>query len=317
MNPGKLGALLVLPLLVYAGKAESALALQEFTLHTMLEATAAVFTTLGDYTLSNPDGISNGTADIGTAGISWSGSYSDSAWSYTGSGVFGGLALSMSYSGLLTGSDGSDIGVTISGTGTLGSKPLLMNGFTNWKYDLASDDYLEMDFAQETKIGTNTRWGWTTGRERLVCVGPGKVPGSIAGNELVLTGIASSGKRSGFDFGHKYCLVPGGDGRVGVMTISSYTKSTLNAFSHVAPAFAALPLDNELFDPSVQGTLIADNGALYADDMDNRYRSEGRFAGNSFSGLTFSVAEPSAAWTIALGLLGLWGTRTPRAKRTL
>lgn len=206
MNTKQLSVFLTLPFTIYASTADSALILEEMTRHTMLESTASVLTTLGDYSVLNPDGITDGTTNIGGTGISWTGSYSDSGWGYTGTGSFGGVPLSMSYSGALSGIDGSDITVTIAGTGFLGSQPLLMNGSTKWFYDIATDDYLTMAFAQEITLGTG---------------GTGAPAGVVAG---LKTGA-----------------VVGGAATVGTTAISAAVKTTLAEDQHSAPATPATP----------------------------------------------------------------------------
>lgn len=337
MNSKTLSIVLMLPLMIFVSKAESALILlQEMALHSMLESTASVLTTLSDYAVSNPDGISNGTANIGGGGISWTGSYGDSGWSYSGNGSFGGMLLSMSYAGTLSGADGTDITVTIAGTGMLGNQPLLMNASTKWAYDATLDDYLAMDFAQETKVGAASYWGWVVGGEKVICIkadagsGNGVVRGGvIAGNDIVLSSIASLGKRTAFGSGIKFCFSPIGvagefllssvasTGKKGGMTVSSVTKSALNNIQHVAPALP--PPFSDLLSPANQGTLVADDGGLYADDMFNRFRSTGSYVGDTlggtFSGITSSVVpEPAIGWLVMAGVLGLMGTRKRKSK---
>lgn len=309
MNTKKLSAFfLMLPFTIYASTADSAAILEEMTLHTMLESTTSVFTTLGDYSVLNPDGITDGTANIGGSGISWAGSYSNSDWSYTGTGSFGGTPLSMNYSGALSGSDGSDITVSIAGTGFLGSQPLLMNGSTQWFYDTATDDYLTMAFAQETKIGANSWWGWVVGAELTLGVGAGVVSGLVAGGVITL-GTGGTGAPVAVVAGVKTGAVVAAEATVATTAISAAVKTTLAEDQHSAAATPATPSTSDLFSPGNQGTLVADNGALYADDMNNLYRSAGSYAGGTFSGTTTSVPEPATVWLVCVGLLGLLGTR--------
>lgn len=323
MNTGKISVLsLMLQITVYASTANSAPILEEMNLHTMLESTSSVLTTLGDYSVLNPDGITNGTANTGGRGISWTGTFSSSGWNYSGTGIFGGLPLSMNYSGTLSGSDGADITVAISGTGSLGSQPLLMSGSTQWFYDTATNDYLTMAFAQETKIGADSRWGWVVGTERIFCVGEGTVSGVIAG-ESILVAVASSGKRSALGSGIKTCFAPTSPDffKKGSLTISKIRKSALNELRHAAPLAPALPSIGDLFNSDNQGTVVADDGGLYADDMSNRYRTNGiRGSGGTpdveptVVGTTTSIPEPATVWIVCVGLMGLLGTRRRIAK---
>lgn len=230
-----------------------------------------------------------------------------------GTGSFGGLPLSMSYSGTLSGSDGSDITVGIAGTGSLGSQPLLMNGTTTWFYDVGTNDYLSMDFAQETRIGANSWWGWVVGAELTLGVGAGVVSGLVAGGAITL-GTGGSGAPAGVVAGIKTGVVVGAGATVATTAISAAVKTTLAEDQHSAPATPATPPTSNLFNPSNQGTLVADNGGLYADDMSNRYRSTGSYAGGTFSGTTTSVPEPATVWMVCVGLLGLLGTRKRKSK---
>jgi len=286
---------------------------EEMTLHTMLESTASVLTTLGDYSVLNPDGITDGTANIGGSGISWTGSYSDSGWIYTGTGSFGGIPLSMSYSGVLSGNDGSDIIVTIAGTGFLGSQPLLMNGSTKWFYDIDTEDYLTMAFAQETKIGANSFWGWVVGAELTLGIGAGVVSGLVAGGAITL-GTGGSGAPAGVVAGIKTGAIVGAGATVATTAISAAVKTTLAEDQHSAPTTPATPSTTNLFNPNNQGTLVTDDGGLYADDMSNRYRSTGSYAGGTFSGTTTTVPEPATVWMVCLGLLVLLGTKKRKSK---
>lgn len=313
MKTKKFSVFLILPFTIYASTANSATILEEMTLHTMLESTASVLTTLGDYSVLNPDGITDGTANISGGGISWTGSYSDSMWSYTGTGSFGGVPLSMSYSGALNGSDGSNINVTAVGTGYLGSKQLLMNGSTTWSYDTTTNDYHSMTFAQETKIGANSWWGWVVGAELVLGAGAGVVSGLVAGGAITL-GTGGTGAPVGVAAGIKTGAVVGAGATVATTAISAAVKTTLAEDQHPAPATPATPPTSILFNPSNQGTLVTDNGNLYADDMSNLYRSAGSYSGGTFSGITTAVPEPEAFWMLGVGLLGLLGIRNKKSK---
>lgn len=331
---------LLLPVLLHlsglAGPAQSSVLLQEMALHSMLESTASVLTTLGDYAVLNPDGLSNGSPTIGQAGIAWRGTYSDTGWTYSGSGQFGGMALQLNFSGSLRGSDGSAIAIAVVGSGTLGSQPLAIGGNSTWLYDAASDDYLSMIFRQETKIGDHSHYGWVVGFEKLLCIlqgptdlGPGgRQFGTIAGpTPTVLIADASSGKKTAYGAGFKWCYTPvnfAGDmgltsvsstGKKGSLTVSSMRKSALSQSPQAAPAFGA-PFSDFLAADN-QGTLVAGAGGLDADDMDNRYRSSGQAAAGNFSGVTASLPEPGMAGLLATALLTLGLVRRLRSKPTV
>ena len=316
--------------------------LQEMSLHSMLESTTLVLNTLNDYAVLNPDGISNGRGSIGPGAIRWSGRFDDSGWAYSGSGLFGGMALSMNYTGTLSGNWGTDIVLSILGSGSLGNglsgQPLLMQGQSVWHYDAGVNDYLEMNFAQETKIGANSKHGWTRGKERVLCyvdgepIGQAAVPKLIrviAGEPiLLLTGDAASGKRAAFNQGLAKNGNVGVDandctflpinpteltsvvstGKKGSATVSTVVKSLLTDSREVAPPEPAAPIGN-LLAPQNQGTVVTGDGRLFADDLSNSYRSDGLVNGQTFSGTTISVPEPASLWQVGLALLALSMTR--------
>lgn len=312
--------ILALSLLALAGPGQASMLIQEMGLHVMLEASAAALTTVGDYTVQNPDAISNGSARIGAGGIAWSGQYADSGWSYTGSGLFGGLALTMNLSATVAGSEGSNINMTVVGSGMLGSQPLQMQGSASWLYDAVFDDYFKMDFAQQTKIGAASWYGWVRGNESYGCIkadtvaGNGTFSGPIAGAPVELTSIASLGKKSAVGSGHK-CWTPvpldlftgltsiASLGKRGGLLVSRLEKSALSPTAVAAPALPAA-VSNYL-DPGNQASVVQVDGQLDGDDMFNRYRSSGSHAAGSFSGITHDVPEPGSGGLLALALLGL------------
>ncbi|MEX2631213.1 MAG: PEP-CTERM sorting domain-containing protein [Tistlia sp.] len=304
MHSNKLGVLVVLPIALHAGSADAATILQEMNLITAAEATTSVLTTLADYSLLNPDGITNGGAAIGAGGISWSGAYSDAGWSYAGAGVFGGVPLTMNYTGILSGSDGTDVTVSFDGSGLLGSQPLLMNGTTTWLFDTGAGDYLTMEFAQQTKIGTDSFWGWVVGAEFLAGIGAGVVSGLIAGGAITL-GTGGAGAPAGVAAGLKTGLIVGGAATVGATAVSAAVKTTLTPDPTPPPPPPSPPSQSDPFKPSNQGVLVADAGSIYADDLANRYRSSGSFTTTQLSGRTVSVPEPSGLSMLLAGLFGL------------
>lgn len=314
------------PLSLLTPQAQASVALlQEMSLHSMLESTVTVLTTLGDYTTLNPDQLSDGTAAIGGAGISWSGSYSESGWRYDGTGNFGGMPLSMHYTATLTGTYGvGDISVAVAGVGMLGSQALRMTGSSDWIFNAARDEYFDMNFAQETKIGANSNYGWVVGYEKVLCFRgtsddrpPNSAFSGIAGAEPgALTAIASAGKKVRYGGGAKNCYAPiyasndpvvlvgeASSGKKGSITVSQFVKSPLSNTQHAAPTQVLAVTD--YLSAENQATLVGSDGGLDADDMDNRYRSSGQFANGSFSGVTTDVPEPGTAWLVgwAMALL--------------
>lgn len=299
--------------------------LQEMALHSMLESTTAVYATLSDYSIQNPDGVSDGTGLIGGAGIVWSGTYADNRWAYSASGIFGGMALQMDFSGRMGAAANAGVAVTIAGSGMLGNQPLEMTGLSNWYFDSVAGDYLEMEFDMLTKIGANSHYGRIKGREKVICVldgvvvGDGKLPEVIAGPQVELMAVASSGKKERhptknlYGYGVKLCHEApvtlssiASSGKRGLLTVSTVVLSQLNSTnppSMVLPA--AIPAGDE-FLPANLGTLVAVDGGLYADDPRNQFRSTGEYAPDgSFAGTTRSVPEPGSLLLVALGLLGL------------
>lgn len=344
-SPLATSLLLPLVLVLAAGRAESMPLVQEMALHSMLESTTSVYTTLRDYAVLNPDGISDGSGIVALgSAINWSGNFSNTGWSYTASGVFSGMELSMNYSGSLSGSDASDVVVTIAGTGSLtgpgvsGVQPLTMNALSTWHFDGTAgiNDYLEMDFEQDTKIGANSHYGRVKGKEKIICmldgqvVGDGTLPPVVAGPPVELMAWASSGKRTRYPTGNSYgngtkdChLAPvqltsaASSGKRGIATVSTVTISVLSSggFSGLVSPVAVAP--GHEFDPSNQATVVAVDGGLYADDARNQFRSTGQYledgSGGSFSGTLTFVPEPASAWLVAIALVLLPAFRARRA----
>jgi hypothetical protein len=303
----------------------------EISLHAMLESTTSVFTTLRDYAVLNPDGISDGSGVVAVGdAIRWSGAFSSTGWTYSASGVFSGMALSMNYAGILSGSNAADVTVTVTGAGTLGNQPLSMGALSSWLYDSGAQDYLEMDFDQGIKIGANSRHGRIRGRAKTVCildgkiVGDGSLPRVVAGAPIELVAVASSGKPSvryptanGYRFGLKEChLAPieltsiASLGKRGFATVSTVAVSMLSSDGLPALAAPAAVVAGREFDPSNQGTVVAADGSLYADDSRNQFRSTGQYFDDlSFSGTLISVPEPTGMGLVATALALLAASR--------
>lgn len=300
-NKARMTGLMCLPAVLCPMAYGAPVLLEEMALHAMLESTTSVLTTLADYAVLNPHAQTNGSALLDGAGLAWTGSYDSAGWRYSASGSMGGAALSMNYTGSLAGSDGTDVVITVAGSGVLGNQALLMNGSSQWLFDPGSGDYLSMFFAQETKIGANSFWGWVVGAELTLGVGAGVVSGLVAGGAITL-GTGGTGAPAGVVAGIKTGAVVGAGATVATTTISAAVKSTLAEDQHAAPTAAAKPGIGNAFDPGHQATVVADNGALFADDLGNRYRSAGGYVAGTFTGTTHSVPEPTTAWLVGLGL---------------
>ncbi len=317
-------ALIALPALLWQPAAQASALIQEMALHAMLESASSALTTMGDYSTLNPDAIANGSHRIGAGGLAWSGSVGDAGWAYTGSGKLGGMALSMSLSGSVTGADGADISFTITGSGMLGSQPLSMDGTSTWHYDSVLDDYFDSDFVEHTKIGANSWHGYGVNRRRTWCPKPSAIDGSalisdvIAGGSI-LQGWASSGKKIRYGGGLKYCYFPfpldlqsvASSGKMGSLVSGAAAKSGLTPAAAVAPGLPAPIAD--FLDASNQGTLVQTSGGLYGDDVDNRYRSSGSFGGGVFSGVTHDVPAPPTLSLLALAGALAWAQRRRQA----
>jgi hypothetical protein len=295
--------------LIFAGsRPASALSLyQEMNIHTMLEATTAAFDTLGDYSVLNPVGETNGSRLVGSLPFSWTGNYSNDSWNYIGSGEFAGQTLHLNYSGARTGVDGNDITINFTGSGNIGSQPLLFNGSTKWLYDSSLKDYVYMNFEQLAKIGPNSLWGWATGIEIFVGVGAGVVSGLVAGGAITI-GTGGTGAPAGLLAGLKTGFLVGGAATAGSLGSSVALKTLLQEDNPPQKPPAQTPPAssdkciiniqiNIICNPPNTGTIIQDNGKLDSDSQSNLYRSSGTFTPTSqdtgaFIGETRDVPGP-------------------------
>ncbi len=285
--------LIVISVVVVGANIRTASALlftESMNLHTMMEATTSVFTTLAD----------TGSGIIKQP-INWSGSFDQNSWSYSGSGIFGGKALQLNYSGSLSGQNGQDIIVSFTGNGSLGNDPLTMTGETRWFYDSQVDDYIDFDFEQLTKIGASSLWGWVLGAETVVGVGAGVAVGVGVGTILPPAGLVAGVKVGALATG---LLVGVSAGAKSLLTDSPPPKPTV---ALIRPT----PNPGDLFPND--GTIIVgvgNDGLLVASDYSGRYRGVGSVLGGSFSGTT-SVPEPSTLMLLTIGA-GIFGFRARR-----
>ena len=256
---------------------------QRMNLHTMLEATTSVLTTLAD-------------RDTGAIqqDISWAGTFDDTGWTYSGSGVFSGDPLTLNYVGSLSGQNGQDIVVSFTGTGFIGLEPLTMTGESRWFYDALTGDYLAFEFKHLTKIGQNSLWGWVLGGEIVAGVGAGVVVGAglatVIGPGGVVPGVAAGTAATGVLVG-----------------ISAGAQSLLveDAGPPPEPDPPTPPEEPDEGDAFFEGFIITrtdEDGLLAARDLSVRYGAVGSFSGNSFAGVTWAVPEPSAVALVGAGL---------------
>jgi hypothetical protein len=98
---------------------------------------------------------------------------------------------------------------------------------------------------------------------------------------------------------------------VATTAISAAVKTTLADDPQPPPAPPPTPSIAGLSDPNNLGTIVADAGALYGDDMSNRYRSSGIAAQGTFSGTTINaIPEPGSLVGIATMLASALTIRT-------
>jgi len=258
----------------------------EMNLHTMLEATTSVFTTLGQ--------VNQG--DITQSVIS-SGTVSDSGWTYSAAGMFDNMVLNMAYSGSISGQFGQDIVVSFSGTGSLGPDPLLMSGATTWYYDAVAADYINYDFEQLTKIGANSLWGWVLGGETIVGVAAGILTGigaAVTGPAAVGLGIVAGSAATGALIGAS----------VGAQTLLTSTAPP----KPVQPTPPTIDIGDPVLLAGKIFTATDADGSFTARDLSGRYISTGNISNGSFASESVTVVPvPGAVWLLGSGLFGVFG----------
>jgi hypothetical protein len=278
---GLLGATITLPELM--------------NLTTAIEASTSGLTTIVD------------SQGAGLSQLSWSGTFSDSGWTYSGFGVLAGKAVNLVYTGALTGSQGANITVTFSGTGSLGSDPLLMGGMTTWVFDPSLNDYAAMDFEQLTKIGSGSLWGWIVGAETV----GGGVIGGAAG---LAGGVVATAATGGLGVGAGVALTAGGalGGAAAGVGISAGVKSLLGPSPPPKPSASARPVfpgtpTPLLATPGMIYTAVSVGGNLAGSDLNGNIISSGSFDVTSgrFNGSSTTIPEPPTFATIAVGLWAL------------
>jgi hypothetical protein len=170
----------------FIGKAEALTTLETMNLNTLLEASSTAIGSLG-ITENTPAGQT----------LLWSGTYSDSRWTYSLSSGFNGKPLTLHYAGTLNGNVGQNIVVPFSANGTWGVAPLQISGQTNFGFDAAANDYVTFTFQQLVQIGSGTTFDWTTAAELFVGGQLGGGAGFLGGASLgpggaIITGLAGA-----------------------------------------------------------------------------------------------------------------------------
>lgn len=138
---------------------------ESMNLATMLEASAGTLYSLSHFLGFLPSGQT----------FNWTGTYSESGWTYSASGMVGSDPFNLNYTGTLSGDIGQDVVVTFAGSGNLGSHAITTNGTTTWVFDSLSNDYLTMFYTEEGEI--NPRWAIAGGE----VIGGGVAGGLLAG----------------------------------------------------------------------------------------------------------------------------------------
>ncbi len=119
--------------------------------------------------------------------LGWTASVSDQLWSITIESYGESEEVRFVINGYSWGSEESSSTVTFSGTGSVGSEPLLIHGRIRWDEASGKSSTNSMVFQQTTKIGKNSLWSWVVGTEIVGC----GLAGGISANALA--GSLSSG----------------------------------------------------------------------------------------------------------------------------
>ena len=104
----------------------------------------------------------------------FNGTYSETGFGGLWTGSFGGSAVHATYTGTLTGTEGSDVIVNYSAVGTLGTDPLTITGQTHWQWDPSINDWQNMDFDADGHAFGASRGGkpgWKTRAAELIVGG--------------------------------------------------------------------------------------------------------------------------------------------------
>ena len=102
---------------------------------------------------------------------SWTAEHTEATWKLTINGESPNQRAIISIIGYLWSEGDGDWSVNFSGSGELGTIPILIHGrgvFIETKRSDGTVDYEEMRFSQLVKLGTNSSWQWIKGAEMIV-----------------------------------------------------------------------------------------------------------------------------------------------------
>lgn len=84
--------------------------------------------------------------------LDFSGSYSETGFSSLTTGMVSGKAYSQAYTGVLSGSFGQDITITLTSSGMLGNETFTTSGQMLWSFDQAKQDYEKFEYTETGSI---------------------------------------------------------------------------------------------------------------------------------------------------------------------
>jgi hypothetical protein len=136
---------------------------------------------------------------ISPSALSWSGTVTDSSWTYSTSGIINGKQLSVSLHGSLVGVEGGTLHTVVTGTGVWGPDPITVNGISDWLYSPALGGYSNHEYGQVTQLGAHTHWFWKVARFAAgAALGAAVVVGTVAtGGTILIVGAAVVGGLAG------------------------------------------------------------------------------------------------------------------------
>lgn len=206
--------------------------------------------------------------------LSWTADYSERDWVYHAHGKYNGKDLEFTLAGFLWGEDKQDLIISYAGLGRFGDESLQVHGRTTWLYDQARDDYREMDFQQNFKLGENSVWGWVIGAEVIV-------GGTIGAGAAIVGGTIVTG---GLGLGAAVWLGMGGfaSGSAAFVCASAAAESLLE--SEEPPEPPTPPKRPE--PPKADQTLVATKGMIYTAVSGN-----GQIAGSDLTARYITVGS--------------------------
>ncbi len=235
------------------------------------------------------------------ASFSSSGQFAANSWDFNVNGVANGQALSLSFSGALTGDFGSDITVGFTGVGNYGRTPFSSSGQVVLLFDAAKNDYFVAHYDDAMTYGSGT------------------VSRTVRGAELiggVIVGSYIGGWRGAFE-----------GATVGWFLSDIVDKLIIGPNPPLPPVRPAPPANPPranfpksppiMVDQEFSKAVIVGNNINIVKNRGNVIYSKGtlnsvngRFQGN------MSVPEPAVSWLFLTGL-GILGPVVRRRKNAL